>query len=387
MIRHITKLIWNSKGKNALLILEIFLAFLVLFAVISFVLFNTDRMSKPIGFDVTDKWVLYMDTYNLDSLERATMTTQLKLALEEMDQIESVSFTNGVNPYGSSTWQSTDDDSGFEISARYAYVDEDFANATDLEITQGRFFKEEDLNATTPPIVVSERFLNEYFPDKPMLDSIIRYSGEHKIIGVMSDYRYGGIFEEEKNTVIFQIPPTHEYVQSAIMHMTPGTNVTYEEKVNKVVEDVTKSTSFIIQHLEDSERRTNSRTWIPMIALLSIAGFLCINVALGLFGVLWYNINKRKSEIGLRRAIGAHTTGIVYQFVMEVLILTSIGLILGIFFAIQVPLLKIMPLSPWLFYRAIIFAILIIVAIVTICALYPSTQASRIQPSAALHED
>jgi putative ABC transport system permease protein len=292
-----------------------------------------------------------------------------------------------VNPYGSSTWQSTDDDMGFEISARYAYVDEDFGEAVDLEMVSGRFFKEEDLNATTPPIIVSKRFLSEHFPGKNMLDSIILFNGEHKIIGIMTDYRYGGIFEEERNTVLFYHPHTNEWANSVILNMAPGTNISYEEKVNKVVEEVTKSTSFVIQHLEDAERRTNSRTWIPMIALLSIAGFLCINVALGLFGVLWYNINKRKAEIGLRRAVGAHTTGIVYQFVMEVLMLTSLGLILGIFFAIQVPLLKIMPLSPWLFYRAIIFAILIIVAIVTICALYPSTQASRIQPSAALHED
>ncbi len=45
--------------------------------------------------------------------------------------------------------------------------------------------------------------------------------------------------------------------------------------------------------------------------------FLCINVALGLFGVLSYSISRRKAEVGFRRALGGHPGSIIGQFTME----------------------------------------------------------------------
>ena len=72
-----------------------------------------------------------------------------------------------------------------------------------------------------------------------------------------------------------------------------------------------------------------------MIILIIVAGFLIINVALGLFGVLWYNINLRKSEIGLRRAVGASGNAVSKQLVGEALVLATFALIIGSFFAIH----------------------------------------------------
>ena len=108
---------------------------------------------------------------------------------------------------------------------------------------------------------------------------------------------------------------------------------------------------------------------------------------MGLFGVLLYNINKRKSEIGLRQALGAHSFDISKQFITEILVLTSIALIVGIFFAIQVPLLKITEYPNALFYKAIVYAFLIIMALVFLCALFPSIQAAKITPAESLHDD
>ena len=120
---------------------------------------------------------------------------------------------------------------------------------------------------------------------------------------------------------------------------------------------------------------------------MSVCIFLCLNVALGLFGVLWYNINKRRSEIGLRQAIGAHGSDITKQFILEILILTGFAIGLGIFFAIQIPLLDVTEYPDSLFYKAIVYATLIILVLVLMCALLPSLQAAKIRPAIALHED
>ena len=388
MIKHIFKLIWNKKGNNALMLLEIFLSFLVLFAALSYVIYNTDRLNVPIGFEPDNKLAIYLQRdMNADSTETADTRSRLKKSLQEMENVISVGTCNAVSPYSRNTWQSGDDSQGFNISARYVYVDEDFQKTMGIRMLEGRWFNENESEREGESIVVNKRFMDEYFPDKSMIDSMILYNGDRKIIGVMEDYRYNGQFEEPTNTLFFFQSATDKEAVSILLDMEPNTPAAYEEKINQVVQDVIKSSSFVIQDVSVLRKRANADTWFSMIALIVISGFLCINVALGLFGVLWYTINKRRSEIGLRRALGAHASNIASQFTLEILILSSLAILAGVLFAVQVPLMKLMPLDSGIFYRAIIYSVLIILGIVTICALYPSHQASKIHPATALHED
>ena len=169
--------------------------------------------------------------------------------------------------------------------------------------------------------------------------------------------------------------------------MSPTADIAYEEKISKLVESTIKTSSFSIQDAPLLRKRANLQTWIPIVALLSMCVFLCVNVALGLFGVLSYSISKRRAEVGLRRALGAHAGSIIQQFTLEVILLASLALVVGVFFALQIPLLKVVDVNPTIFYRGIVYATVIIMAVIGVCALYPSIQASRIHPATALHED
>lgn len=124
-----------------------------------------------------------------------------------------------------------------------------------------------------------------------------------------------------------------------------------------------------------------------MIIFSIIAGFLILNVALGLFGVLWYNINKRKGEIGLRRAIGASGSSVSLQLVAESFVLASMSLIVGVFFALQFPLLGVYNVPSAVYLTAILLSVGFIYILVILCALYPGKQAAAILPAVALHEE
>ncbi|MGY0038291.1 ABC transporter permease [Pedobacter sp. NJ-S-72] len=131
----------------------------------------------------------------------------------------------------------------------------------------------------------------------------------------------------------------------------------------------------------------NKSTIIPMVIFIIVAGFLIINVALGLFGVLWYNINKRRGEIGLRRAIGASGKSVSYQLVYESLILATMSLTIGFLFAIQFPLLHVFDIPASAYLIAILLAVIFIYLLVFLCSLYPGKQAAAIHPAVALHEE
>jgi putative ABC transport system permease protein len=130
---------------------------------------------------------------------------------------------------------------------------------------------------------------------------------------------------------------------------------------------------------------------LKLLALLvfgSVAGFLILNVALGLFGVLWYSINQRRAEIGLRCAVGADAGRIGRQILGEALVLTTFGVILGLVIALQFPVLQVLPGAGVEVYGlAILGAATFLYLIVSVCAVYPSRLAARIQPAEALRAE
>jgi putative ABC transport system permease protein len=120
----------------------------------------------------------------------------------------------------------------------------------------------------------------------------------------------------------------------------------------------------------------------------SIAGFLVINVALGIFGVLWYSINRRRSEIALRRALGADRRRVSWQILGEAWALAAIALLVGLFIAVQVPILGLDPsIGAAEYALAMLLSALDICILVFVCALYPSRLAMRIVPAQALRDE
>jgi putative ABC transport system permease protein len=102
--------------------------------------------------------------------------------------------------------------------------------------------------------------------------------------------------------------------------------------------------------------------------------------------MLWYNINQRTSEIGLRQALGASKGAISRQFVYEILFVTAIGVAIGLFFSGQVALVNLFDAGTGIYLLALLLSTLIIFSITALCALLPSRQAAVIQPAIALHE-
>ena len=236
--------------------------------------------------------------------------------------------------------------------------------------------------------MISKAFKDRFLKDKPVLDSIFHITDENnKIVGIIDHYRYHGEFSEEVPMTMVYKPGTEEDSPFLHIRLKGKGSPALEERVNKTIAQITKKNDFAIEHLDAKRKHDSLATWMPITILLCICGFLIINIALGLFGVVWYNISKRKAEVGLRRAIGATSGAISMQFIGEVLAIVVIGILAGLFFAAQLPLLKLVDIENSNYYYAMLGASFIIVLIVLICTFYPSRQAAGIHPALALHEE
>ena len=135
----------------------------------------------------------------------------------------------------------------------------------------------------------------QYFGSQPVLDSIINIGGdESRIVGVVDHFKYQDEFSAEEPLTFFIQTLGDERMDNLQIRLQPNVSPDFEATLNETIARITKRRDFTIEDLEASRIRSGRATWIPIIAALAICGFLILNVALGLFGVLYYSISKRK---------------------------------------------------------------------------------------------
>jgi len=255
----------------------------------------------------------------------------------------------------------------------------------------GRWFNEDDNRGKYVPMVVNREFKDRYFPNvESIVDSVWNINGENIIVGVTDDFKYKGNFAENFPLSFFpQIVrlKNKDPFEMLMIRLQPNSLASSEEAIFNLLVDHTKNTDVVIWDMAKDRRKANRPILIPIVILIVISAFLLINIALGLFGVLFTQITRRRSEIGLRKAMGATPGQVTSQFVLEIVIVTAMALLLGTFFAVQVPLLELVPIPGKFFYFGIVAAIGLIMLIVLLCSFLPSRQAAGLQPADVLHED
>jgi putative ABC transport system permease protein len=307
-----------------------------------------------------------------------------------MNQVQEVAYCSGNVPFSGNSFNTNIDYNGNEIFANIYSVENSFQNVLGIKLLEGRWFNRQDEVSRESPVVVNHILKKELFGDADVVGKIIttEASERMKIVGVVQAFKDESEAEVPLPGLFRRLDTlTMRYNIVMLIKVKPGADAAFESRVFKTLSNNLKSANIEIEHLTNLKDTANKRMQVPLIIFIIVAAFLIINVALGIFGVLWYNINKRKGEIGLRRAVGATGSAISRQLVGEAFLLCTLSLIMGLFFAVQLPLLGSFNLPRENYLQAIILALLFIYALVILCALYPGTQAARIYPAEALHED
>ena len=393
MLSHLIKLMWNKRRANGMIFLEVLLAFIVLFGVYAFGLYNLERFNAPLGFSYENSLGVRVDLQDdLDSASVLNLHTRIRREILEIPGVAEATWLGPVNPFGGSTWYTSNDAKGFDIQTGLVFADEHFADAAELELREGRWYRPEDQQSKYLPIVVNGAFYDEYYPEATtLIDSVFDlYGAEHIVVGVVDEFKYRSNFAEREPISFLSHgdmnPEEDGAFQQLIVRTEPGRMADVEEPLYHTLVDLANTNDVVIWNMAEDRIKANRPVVIPLVILISISAFLIINIALGLFGVLFTQISHRRAEIGLRKAMGATPAEVTLQFVLEITLVTLAGLLLGIFFAVQVPLLELLPIPAKFFYLGIGAAVATILVIVILCALIPSRQAAGLHPALVLHE-
>jgi predicted permease len=259
-----------------------------------------------------------------------------------------------------------------------------------IPFLEGRDFTLLDAREDATVAIVNKKFADHFFPGRSALGKHIGFGGGPRaklnieIVGVVADSLYEGPREGIHRQVF--IPNWGRNSAALYVRMHTTSSSAYSVIRNEVKNLDATMPVYAMKTVESQLDETLLTD--RLIALLS-AGFgllATLLAAIGLYGVMAFVVARRRKELGIRLALGAQPSGVVWLVMREVLILLSIGLALGVPAALALgryvggQLYGIQPNDPWMATGT-----LVLLAVVSAAAgLIPATRASRIDPILAL---
>lgn len=211
-----------------------------------------------------------------------------------------------------------------------------------VAVLRGRGLTARDRVDTPGVVVVNESFVRKHFPRGEPLGrriTVIR-SGqgepgpEFEVVGVIEDTRYLGLSEGPRPRFYASVQQRYRPRVSVVMRTASdphGLMARTRQEVKAMDADVP------VVYVTTLDRYQEQSIWEPRLRaeVLQTFGLLALGLAaVGIFGLMTYNVTKRWREIGIRMALGADRRGIVSMVVRETLRLAAAGIVLGVPLAI-----------------------------------------------------
>jgi predicted permease len=272
-----------------------------------------------------------------------------------------------------------------------------YADTLGLTLLEGRFYEEADLAPGRRYFVVDQSFARKFFPNGSAVGGRFAFGGRPEkpeewpvIIGVVKDVPHNGVEERSGNPFIYQLlQGGRPGGYTLFLRTNRATDDAVAALRNKVRAIDPTSPLFEVGVLQDAVDASFDNRRAVMLLLAALAGLAMFLSALGIYGVLAFDVSQRTREIGVLSAIGASRGQISSQILKQGLWKAGIGIVLGLVGAsllsrsMTTLLFNVRPSDP-----AVYAAVSVVLIGVALLASYlPARRASRIDPLVALRDE
>lgn len=271
---------------------------------------------------------------------------------------------------------------------------EEYAEVQGVNVQAGRFLHPLDIDYYQKVAIIGTAVKNDVFEGTDPIGQTIKINGQvYKVVGVLEEKDNGQDYGNDDRVIIPVTVAQRQLRQSTIRNFSiRSTDANYSDSV------ITKLKAFLyeIYNNENAYRVNNSAQMVStlnsvtntlMIVLGGIAAISLIVGGIGIMNIMLVSVTERTREIGIRKAIGAKRRNILIQFLIEAVIVTGIGGILGLLIGILfirfiIGGLKLTTPVYSPFWMLLSFGISLIVGIVF--GLFPAYKAAKLNPIEAL---
>lgn len=330
-------------------------------------------------------------------------------------------------PIGMSNWTATILLSGYTPAPKENMVSVlnrvsgKYFETAGISVIAGRAITTDDSASGLKVAVINQTLAQHFFPKGDAIGRILTIEinsvkGPWQIVGIVRDTKSGnprdvepvrmayiplsqiepyqpevGPSSGKSNTQALAVAPMREENEDrfarTILIRTTGDPAKTAASLTTAVAQIDPNlvlNNVITIHDQVSSLMTHDELIATLTSIFSMLALLL--AAIGLYGVMSYNVVRRSNEIGIRIALGASSTGVQWMVLRESLILLAAGLILGIPAAlsasrlVRAQLFQLSPFDPVL----MVSAVLLIAVVTLLSAWLPAVRASRVDPLLAL---
>jgi len=333
---------------------------------------------------------------------RAALYERMRQAVLAVPGVRSAALQT-LTPLSNNEWDVLiDNPPGLSLSDndRDVHVNEvspDWFATYGTPILAGRDFTARDTAGTSPVILVNEAFAKKYFPGGNPIGQVVRETGRpghtpppRQIAGVVRNAVY--------DTLRDAIPPTmyeaalqeaapEPYIEIAVRSAS-GSPVLLTRAIVDAIGRVDRDVTLRFEPLRETVRDFTVRERV--LAMLSgfFGGLALLLAGLGLYGVMSYAVSRRRTEIGIRIALGAGPAGAVRLILLRAATLVGVGVVGGVAASLWASrfvsslLFGLQPRDP----VTLAIAALVLAAIGGLAGWLPARRAARIDPAQVLRE-
>ena len=260
------------------------------------------------------------------------------LSLDEVEELTEYESVKYVAPY--STGNATAKYERNSESINLYGTTGSYYDIRGLSLARGRFLKNADVTGSTLVAVINQTAAQELFGQTQVVGETLSLNGYHfKVIGVL---------EEEENTIGNSSDRLEAYIPYTVLSKIVGSSreiTTFyisssdEESMDAVENEITKylyqrfsydSDAFSIINSSTIMETMSSVTDTMKLMLGGIAAISLLVGGIGIMNIMLVSVTERTREIGIRKAIGARKKTILMQFLIEALLVSIIGCLIGI---------------------------------------------------------
>lgn len=249
----------------------------------------------------------------------------LKAELEQLPAVASVTGTEQAIGFSAISTAIEHLGKDYDVSAIHA--GEGYLEALEVRLTQGKLFEKNQPNNTQ--YVIINQMLLESLDEDVLNEQLVHNGKRYTVIGVVEDFNLKPIMLDNKiePTVIFFAPEAHYHYANVLLNEDPI-----------VADDMLRQTwaglypdeiylGFLQEDVMQAVRQTND-------IMMNINGVVAVVTllisALGLYAMIYLNIQSRIKEFGVRKVLGASVSNILYLLNRQVVIMLVIASVLGV---------------------------------------------------------
>ncbi|MED3563843.1 ABC transporter permease [Bacillus xiapuensis] len=321
-----------------------------------------------------------------------TFGTDLSLTEDKIDQLSKLNGVKAISPVVSGRVNVKKDRINSQVSL--TATNATYSSVRDAKVTQGRFINDLDIEYRQKIAVLGSETASTFFGADNPVGQYIQVDGtSFKVVGVLAS-KGSSLGQSGDNVIIVPLSTGQRLVKSMSINQVYLQGKS-QDQMDFVMNEVERKMASLYPNKSDSYSVTNQQDVMDTLSSVSntmtmmLGGIASISLlvgGIGIMNIMLVSVSERTKEIGIRKAIGAKRRDVLLQFLIEAVVLSSMGGIIGILAGLGLGKLIASLMSLTIAYSTsvIVLSFLFSLLVGVVFGVFPANKASKLSPIQAL---